>query len=44
MNRDLEPHEYNMTFGTPAPGSISGYDKNNYHFLCRALGQRVTIP
>jgi hypothetical protein len=26
------------------PGNISGYDRDNYHSLCRALCQRVAVP
>lgn len=33
MNRNIKPHKCDMIFLTPAPGSISGYDKNNYHLL-----------
>ena len=43
IKSNIEPHQYDMTFGSRAPGSISGYDKNNYHFLCGALGQRITV-
>ena len=42
-NRNIEPHQCDMTFGSRAPGSISGCDKDNYHFLCGTLGQRITV-